>query len=261
MGAEDAAWEAQFYPGTKILRNKLGLQDERLYEAEDFLAERRRIQIADGSIPIARTFDGSHLKAIHEALFSDVYEWAGQWRDVTIGKRVEDTDQTRWFLPPQALDAWGAALADAIRDVPWKTLDREAFVKEISEVQTYLNYWHPAREGNGRAARIFLDHIAEQTPFALDFNNVESREWNEASRDSIKPGRPPYDGGPLIFDPMETVFQKIVVDRSSAASEATAALRLAQIGYATPARKAPSAAARSTTTRPSNEADSRGLER
>lgn len=43
---------------------------------------------------------------------------------------------------------------------------------------------HPFREGNGRTSKIFMEHIAEQTPFTFDFSRIDPDLWNDASEKS-----------------------------------------------------------------------------
>lgn len=73
------------YPGTNILINKFNCHDEK---------ELRRIEALStgGNLawlqlhPIEGSFDFEHLKRIHHFIFQDLYDWAGQIRDVDIGK-------------------------------------------------------------------------------------------------------------------------------------------------------------------------------
>lgn len=237
--AEEAEWASYLYPNSSILRNKLDIRDERLWEAERFLVARRSEQIYAGLVKIPRTLDGEHLKALHAALFRDVYEWRGQFRTVTIGKRIEEGEPSRWFISPASVEPWLAAVGSTAREVPWASLQRDEMVKEIAELHTYLNFAHPFREGNGRTTRLFLEQVVQDSPFSLDFDRVESVEWNEAARDSIHPGLERPAGGPLVFDAQFRIFEKIVVDRTAESDSAGIdAVRLAQLGYQAPATAA-----------------------
>ena len=59
-----------FYPGTKILRNKLGIGNVGELDRVERLLVRQR---ASESIPTG-DFDLSHLQAIHRHLFQDIYD-------------------------------------------------------------------------------------------------------------------------------------------------------------------------------------------
>lgn len=260
--AEEAEWGAYLYPGTDILRNKLDLRDERLWTAERFLVRKRADDLRSGTIAIQRTRDLAHFLAIHRHLFQDVYEFAGQMRNVTIAKRTQEGETARWFIGPTQLEPWFNAIAEHVRAVDWPTLERTQLINEIADVATMVNFAHVAREGSGRTGRIFLDHIVDQTPYELNFDRLEPDVWNEASRDSIRPGRHKHPDGPLLFEPMRSVFDHIVVDRASHASSAThSAVRLAQLGQALPALDASAAVPRTTSRTPLETGTPVGLER
>ena len=77
---------ANCYPGTTVLINKFGIKDEKtLLQAEIEITHEAsaRWEIT----PEASTFDFEHYKAIHKHLFYDLYDWAGQTRNVDIAKK------------------------------------------------------------------------------------------------------------------------------------------------------------------------------
>lgn len=78
----DAVADDYCYPGTTVLKNKLDLRDAK--ELASFEAEVSDAR-ADEEIP-AGNLDFTHFKVIHRHLFQDVYEWAGQIRNVRISK-------------------------------------------------------------------------------------------------------------------------------------------------------------------------------
>lgn len=70
-------------PGTAVLKNKAGITDQDLldeYEG-DFTAIRLLELTQD---PVEGFFDLAHLCKIHQYLFQDVYDWAGEVRSVDI---------------------------------------------------------------------------------------------------------------------------------------------------------------------------------
>ena len=73
------------YPGTDVLRNKLGIHDsDELSSAEAGITLLRIMDLARN--PVAGKFDSDHLREIHRRLFSDIYDWAGEYRTVEISK-------------------------------------------------------------------------------------------------------------------------------------------------------------------------------
>ena len=82
------------YPGTNVLKNKLDLKDATelaAFEAE-ITNQRAQEPLPEGD------FDHAHYCSIHRHLFQDVYEWAGERRDVRIGK------DGNWFCFPEHID-------------------------------------------------------------------------------------------------------------------------------------------------------------
>ena len=71
------------YPNFSTLKNKLHIQDEKiLQQAELELSEYASLHIEYTEPP----YDLQYLKNIHHSLFSDLYEWAGELRQVDISK-------------------------------------------------------------------------------------------------------------------------------------------------------------------------------
>ena len=96
--------EDYLYPGTDVLRNRLGLTGApELARAERALTFGRLVQLrSTGAVP--GRFDFAHLQAIHRHVFQDVYEWAGQVRAVKLGKGATQ------FCLPQHLESFAATI-------------------------------------------------------------------------------------------------------------------------------------------------------
>lgn len=216
-------WDDYFWPGTTVLRNIKGLTDQdQLNQYEYFRAAVREQEIRSGSVLIDRTFDASHLKALHKHLFQDVYEWAGRYRDVSMQKdRLPFADPSRF----------GTYLDDAayiVSHVQWNEIERTDFVDKAAQVYAHINTAHPFREGNGRAAKLFMSQLAELTSYDFDFQAVEPAVWNQRSALS-RPDRGAYTPAHRELIP---VFRHITIDRpttppSSAINDA--ALRAARL--------------------------------
>ena len=70
-------------PGTAVLKNKAGITDqEQLDEYEGDFTAIRLLELTQN--PVEGSFDLAHLCKIHQYLFQDVYEWAGEVRTVDI---------------------------------------------------------------------------------------------------------------------------------------------------------------------------------
>jgi cell filamentation protein len=72
-------------PGGSCLANKLGITDaDELSEVEARIVSIRGVELARETLP--GEYNLAHLQAFHQALFGDMYEWAGRTRTVNISK-------------------------------------------------------------------------------------------------------------------------------------------------------------------------------
>ena len=102
------------------------------------------------------------LKAIHKALFEDIYDFAGELRTVNLAKG------NFRFAPLMYLEA---ALAN-IEKMPQDTFD------EIIEKYVEMNVAHPFREGNGRSMRIWLDlMLKNRIAQVVDWSKVDKEDY------------------------------------------------------------------------------------
>lgn len=174
-------WHAYFWPGTTVLRNKLGITDSNELHACEFdLVESRTYEIRSGIQRITRTLDADHLKQIHAHLFGDLYDWAGHYRTVNISKTGAD-GIAHHFGDHNSMDMYLRQVRRMIAGTSWSELTRNAVSGHLAEVHTRLNFAHPFREGNGRATRIFMQHLADHAGRDLDFGRIDARDWNSAS--------------------------------------------------------------------------------
>ena len=207
--ADDRAellWQSYFIPATTVLRNDLGITDAAaLRDAEYAIAGQRLQQLERGDVQIPRTFDDAHLAAIHKHLFQDCYAWAGQPRYVDMAKNGAVFAP----VPEEVLgQMWDAKQLH--NSVAWKELDREGFAQAIGAYAAHTNYSHPFREGNGRAAKLLYNQVAQDTQFRIDWDRVSPEEWNQASRASVAAAS---RGGTPDPTPLVAVFRGMTVPR------------------------------------------------
>ena len=71
-----------------MLRNKYGLHNRAAATQREYDAtSKREVQRVIGQVKLPQTRDAAHLTALHRILFQDVYEWAGEYRNVNMKKR------------------------------------------------------------------------------------------------------------------------------------------------------------------------------
>lgn len=227
-------------PATGILRNNLGITDQRTLDvAEADLVEARRVQMIVR--PVKVTGDLRQLQAIHGQLFQDVYDWAGQLRTVDIRKGTDPAAE--FFMPVSRLESGaGFAFAELADENQLRGLDRDRFVERLAHHYDQVNYLHPFREGNGRTQRIFWTQIAAGAGYDLDWSKVTGAQNDQASRDAME--RRDFTG-------LRTMFDQIVQPATPGGRLTPERLEQLRVfasmgGPATPARGISSTAARPT---------------
>lgn len=102
------------------------------------------------------------MQEIHEYLFKDVFDFAGQIRDVNLSKG------NFRFAPVLFLNE----NLKIIENMPQENFD------QIIDKYVEMNVAHPFREGNGRATRIWLDLILKsQIKKCVDWFKIDKGDY------------------------------------------------------------------------------------
>ena len=147
-----------------MLENKLGITNEvELAKAEERITKLKALELFDtGKINDFEIGTTKGLSDIHKYLFSDVYEFAGNIRDVNLAKG------NFRFAPAIYLEE----ALNKIDNMPENNFDN--IIKKYIE----MNVAHPFREGNGRSIRIWLDMILKkEIGKVVDWNIVDKEEY------------------------------------------------------------------------------------
>lgn len=195
MTNEDRDRELYRYPDSSVLRNRLGIRDAELLAQQERLLVQQRI--TEG-VPTGR-FDEAHLRDIHRHLFQDVYDWAGEFRQVDIAKGES------WFHPHERLSTGMADVHKRLSEMDYlRNLSRDQFSQEAAEYIGDVNRLHPFREGNGRTQLHYLKQLGGQAGYAIDLTRLDRTSWIDAS---IAANR--FDSGP-----MARCIDQAVIERS-----------------------------------------------
>ena len=147
-----------------VPESKLGLTDSaELAREEERISKKKAVNLFDFAI-LKLLSDGTYktLAAIHEYLFEDIYDFAGEIRTVNMAKG------NFRFAPLMYLQA----ALENIDKMPQSNFD------EIVEKYVEMNIAHPFREGNGRSTRIWLDHILKnEIGKVLDWSKVDKEDY------------------------------------------------------------------------------------
>lgn len=167
-----------------VLRNRLGITDQKTLEAVERAAAFQRIVQLEQH-PVDGVFDFGHLQAIHRYILQDVYGWAGALR----------TSDTGAFGIPHARPQFLAEELDRIFEhiaaVPPSTTDRDTATETIATHWSELTLAHPFRDGNSRSQRVFFDQMFRHAGWAVDWADVDAAAAHAARHMSVY-GRPDY---------------------------------------------------------------------
>lgn len=147
-----------------VLKNKLDISDSlELAKIEEKLSKKKAIQLFEsGYLDSLDAGTFASLAKIHQFLFDEIYDFAGQVRDVNIAKG------NFRFAPVLYLQA----ALENIDKMPQKSFD------DIIAKYVEMNVAHPFREGNGRSARIWLDlMLKKELNLVVDWSKVNKEDY------------------------------------------------------------------------------------
>ncbi len=157
-------------PSSGVLKNRLDIADAIVLEqAEAAFVAARSYELSRS--PLKGRFDLAHLQAIHRCLFGDLYEWAGQLRTVDISKAGSR------FAHHAQIESAAAGIFEQLAKENYLTgLGPEAFSARAAYYLGELNALHPFREGNGRAQREFISHLAHAQGYYIAWEKTGAAE-------------------------------------------------------------------------------------
>lgn len=147
-----------------MLENKLGITNEiELLKEEERITKINALELFDSKkIDEFEIGTTKGLCMIHEYLFKDIYNFAGEIRKVNIAK-----GNFRFASPIYLED-----ILSKIDSMPQNNF--ENIVKKYIE----MNIAHPFREGNGRSTRIWLDMILKkEIKKVIDWSKIDKEEY------------------------------------------------------------------------------------
>lgn len=156
------------YDDVPVLRNLLGIKDADLLDDAEANITYVKLLDIDGHFE-GQPFDYNRLKAIHQYIFGDIYEWAGIERGIPMvkGERVLGGDTVRYSHPNDITDAVNDALRE-LNTVDWSALSIQETAGQFSVLIAKLWQIHPFREGNTRTVITFATQFAEAHGFSMN---------------------------------------------------------------------------------------------
>jgi len=194
--------EAEFEPGSRgrVLRNLCGITGVRAMQ----FAESRALETVEETLlsrfDAGHRFRASDVCLIHRLWLGDLYQWAGEYRNVNIAKGGFMFAAAQQV--PRLMDELEARYLHSL--TPCAGMDEAALVAALARTHAELVIVHPFREGNGRCARLLAWLMALQAGLPpLDFSALQGR----GKHPYIAAIHAAFSGN---YEPMETLFSRVV---------------------------------------------------
>ena len=184
-----------------VLKNSLRIQDKQAIEEVE---TRELYRVTDQLTEIYdqdHRFTAADISTMHKKWLGTVYQWAGNYRQVTISKGGF-TFALPKFIPQLMADFEKNELN---RCTPCNFKNQEEQAQALAIVHTELLLIHPFREGNGRLSRLLATLMALQAGLPpLDFSEFEGKrkeEYFAAVRHGME----------RDYRPMEKFFNAVII--------------------------------------------------
>lgn len=194
--------EAQFEPGSRgrVLKNKLGIKSKReLDEAESTALKIATDKLSEMYDDEYR-FTAEDIRTMHKIWLGDVYEWAGEYRQVNVSK-----GDFHFAAAKQVPLLMLSLQKDFLhKHTPCNFKSPERVIQALAEVHVELVLIHPFREGNGRVARLLAILMALQAGLPpLDFTGIVGKK----KKDYVIAVQA---GMERNYRPMEKIFESVI---------------------------------------------------
>ena len=174
----DAINSKYTYKGTDVLKNKLGIKDEKLLkEYETRIVAFKIATISTLTLPMDYTPE--RLKFIHKYFFEDIFYFAGEYRQENI------TKENFRFSEYEYIEDNINQIFSKINIEEMKKMSFKDFIERLSYIMTELNVLHPFREGNGRTIRELIREICFDCGYVIDWYEINHDDILKASKMAI----------------------------------------------------------------------------
>lgn len=194
--------EDPYEPGSHglVLRNKLGVTDPEEAGIAETAALWRVQEKLIAEVAVDQSFTANDICEMHRQWLEGIYPWAGNYRQVNIGKGGFQ------FAMAHAVPTLMAELErNQLRKyTPCLFEKQDDIVSALAEVHVELMLIHPFREGNGRLGRLLATLMALQAGLPLldfsEFDGARREEYFAAVR----------AGMDMDYRSMERLFKKVI---------------------------------------------------
>lgn len=194
--------EAQFEQGSRgrVLKNLLGIRSKYAMDEMETTKLAEAIDWAIRRVTAEQCFTAADICLWHKQWLGEVYPWAGEYRQVNIGKggfmfaMSAQVPRLMQEFEKKELARFTPCTFDNLEDV----------LEALAITHCELVLIHPFREGNGRISRLLSSLMALQAGLPLlDFSSIKGKKREEyfaAVQASM--------GGD--YEPMREIFKRVV---------------------------------------------------
>lgn len=155
------------YEGTTVLKNLAGIKEqEKLDEFESVMVQLALVKLYKDGIDAS---SANCIFDIHKALFSNVYEWAGEIRTMNIYKQEQilaglSVEYSKFRDIKKHL----ADVDSLITKYNWDYMSPKKKTEKIARIIASIWQIHPFREGNTRTVATFLYFFMKEKGLILN---------------------------------------------------------------------------------------------
>ncbi len=149
------------------LKNKLGITDyDKLNLAERDITFSKFLNVKK---TFHTKFDVSYIKSIHSHIFEDIFDWAGEFREVPVYKQeLVIPGLSLNYTDPKNIEKELSDCLEKINDTNWSALTLEQKSATFTKYLTQFWLIHPFRDGNTRTTLTFATQFSKEYDFPLD---------------------------------------------------------------------------------------------
>lgn len=136
--------------------------------------------------PVQGNYDVEHLKSVHERVFHGTSFSPGEFREelpndkIWRKERILSTQKIDYNICYSLMDDDSRdLLAKTLSNInikKLKTLDKNRFVNELSNIYGKLDYIHPFKDGNSRTLREFTTQIAKEAGYSVEWSKLQGQK-------------------------------------------------------------------------------------
>lgn len=170
--------EAQFEPGShkRVLKNMLGIQRKREMDELEAIKLAEATDYAIRHISANHRFTAQDICGLHRQWLGKAYPWAGEYRQVNIGKGGFTFAMAAQI--PRLMAAFEREILAKCTPCNFATMDE--IIEALAVAHCELVLIHPFREGNGRLSRLLATLMALQAGLPLlDFSGISGKKKEE----------------------------------------------------------------------------------